>query len=64
MDQTYRIIRFYFNHSKRVIAKHLTLKQAQDHCHDPEASSSICVLARNKNRTKRMGNWFDGYDKE
>ena len=47
---TYKIIRFYYRGSKRVIKRGLTLALAQEHCHDP--------------RTKRDGVFFDGYEQE
>lgn len=63
---TYKVIRFYFRDSdKRVTVKRgLTLKQAQDHCHDPETSSSTCTKAEGRARTKRFGPWFEGYTAE
>ena len=66
----YKIIRFYrdrshnFHRGRRVIARGLTLEQAQAHCGDPETSSSTCTKAAGKARTRRMGPWFDGYDQE
>ena len=59
----YKIIRFYFNRPgyKRTIKTGLTLEQAQAHCNDPETSSSTCTSAEGKRRTRRMGEWFDGY---
>lgn len=62
---TYKIIRFYFNNSKRrVIRSGLTLKEAQEHCCDPETSSRTAVSAVAKRRTKRLGSWFDGFSPE
>jgi hypothetical protein len=46
----------------RTIDTGLTLEQAQEHCRDPETSSSTCVKAAGKARTRRKGPWFDGYD--
>ena len=47
---TYRIVRFRFTGCKRrILARGLTLEQAQAHCNSP--------------RTKGPG-WFDGYEKE
>ena len=64
---TYRIIRMYFkNHRPRTIKTGLTLEQAQEHCSNPETSSSTCTKPEGKRRTRRVGPWFDGYadDKE
>jgi hypothetical protein len=63
---SYRIIRFYKDAypNKRTIARGLTLEDVQAHCQNPESSSSTCRLAVNKRRTKRMGQWFDGYSEE
>lgn len=60
----YKIVRLYFRGGKRIIAKGLTLEQAQEHCENPETSSSTCQKTVNKNRTKRLGLWFDSYDDE
>lgn len=55
---TYLIRRFCFdeNHPDhhKVIARGLTLEEAQKHCNDP----STCGLDENGNR------WFDGYNQE
>lgn len=60
----YRIIRFYesANIRRRIIDTGLTLEQAKAHCSDPETSSSTCIKAAGKARTKRLGRWFDGYE--
>lgn len=61
---TYKIIRMYFEGGHRTIKRGLTLEQAKAHCSDPETSSSTCTTAAGKARTRRMGPWFDGFDKE
>ena len=61
--QKYKIVRMYFKGGKRTINTGLTLEQAQEHCSNPETSSSTCTLAKNVRRTKTMGAWFDGYEK-
>lgn len=61
---TYKIIRMYFEGGKRIVKRGLTLEQAKAHCSDPETSSSTCTTATGKARTRRMGPWFDGFDKE
>lgn len=64
MSQTYKIVRSYFRGGRRTLATGLTLEQAQAHCSDPETSSSTATSAKAKATTRRMGAWFDGYDKE
>lgn len=62
---SYRIVRFYkdvFPH-RRIIARGLSLEQAQAWCKDPETSSSTCKKPHNRRRTKLLGPWFDGYEK-
>ena len=62
---TFRIVRFYRDHpGRRIIKRGLTLKQAQEHCHDPETSSSTCTNADGCARTRKTGPWFDGYEEE
>ena len=46
-NKNYTIIRYYFNHTKRIIKKNITLKEAQKHCTDPS--------------TLKIGVYFDGY---
>jgi hypothetical protein len=59
----YKVVRHYFDAgiSRRTIATHLTLKEAQAHCSDPETSSSTATSKTAKARTRRYGPWFDGY---
>ena len=57
----YIIRRLYFNGGSRIIRRGLTLEQAQEHCSDPETSSSTCQTARARRITRRMGKWFDSY---
>ncbi len=64
MSDTYRIIRYYFRGGRRVIDSGLTLEQAQAHCRNRETSSSTCTSSTDRTRTRRMGLWFDGYEKE
>lgn len=61
---SYKVVRFYFSHSRRTIKTGLTLEQAQAHCQNPESSSETCNKSANVRRTRRMGAWFDGYQKE
>ncbi len=59
----YKIVRMYFNERipKRTIRTGLTLAEAQAHCRDSEASSSTCMKAAGKARTRKLGSWMDGY---
>jgi len=61
----YKIIRSYLNAgiNKRVIDTSLTLAEVQAHCKSPEASSETCTKPAGKARTRKVGCWFDGYDK-
>jgi hypothetical protein len=63
---TYRIVRFYRdawpNH--RTIKRGLTHEQAVAHCTDPQTSSSTCTNAVGRARTRRLGPWFDGHERE
>ena len=63
---SFKIIRFFFdeNGSKRTIKKGLTEEEAIAHCNDPETSSSTCTNSAGKRRTKRLGEWFDGFTEE
>ena len=47
--KTYKIIRFRFNGSNRVIKKGLTLEEAQAHCQREDTHGD---------------GWFDGYEAE
>jgi hypothetical protein len=57
----YKIIRHFFNGTKRTVRTGLTLEEAQAHCNDPETSSTTCTKAAGKRRTRIHGRWFDGY---
>lgn len=61
MNGQYKIVRHYFQGGKRVVRRGLTLSEAQNHCRNPETSSSTATTASSKRRTRRMGPWFDGY---
>jgi hypothetical protein len=62
----YKVQRLYkdWPGHRRTILTGLTLQQAQTHCSDPETSSSTCVSATGKRRTRQMGPWFDSYTEE
>lgn len=61
---SYCVIRMFFDGRRRVIAKGLTLEQAQEHCNNLETSSRTCTTSKCKAYTRRHGAWFDGYDEE
>jgi hypothetical protein len=62
----YKIVRHYKDAGilKRVIARGLTLEQAQAHCKNPESSSRTATGKVARARTRKLGDWFDGYDKD
>ncbi len=47
--ETYKIIRFRFKETCRVMQRGLTLEEAQEHCENPDSSGD---------------GWFDGYTEE
>jgi hypothetical protein len=59
--ESYDIVRMFQKGGKRIVKRGLTLQEAQAHCKDPETSSSTCTTKAGRDRTKRMGPWFDGY---
>ena len=62
---TYKVIRMFRDSKKRMVIKTgLTLEEAQEHCRDPETSSSTATGLTEKMLTRNFGPWFDGYDKE
>ena len=58
---TYQIIRFFKEEDNEVIDTGLTLEEAQEHCNDPETSSSTATSDAAEYITKTWGAWFDGY---
>jgi len=70
---TYKIVRFFHGKAgadghlqsrKRTIETGLSLDQVQEHCNDPESSSTTCINAAGRARTRKHGDWFDGYYRE
>lgn len=61
----YDVVRFYRSAGirSRVIAEAVTLTEAQRHCNDPETSSTTARGRVARARTRRLGDWFDGYRK-
>lgn len=62
--ETYKIVRRYFEHENKTIKTGLTLEEAQEHCKDPETSSSTCKEHDNVLHCREMGAWFDSYIEE
>ncbi len=63
---TYKIVRYYrtAHPNRRTIKRGLTFAQAQEHCRNPETSSSTATGKVAKARTRRVGDWFDGFVEE
>lgn len=62
---TYKIIRFHRDNDRRdVLYRGLTLEEAQEHCKNPETSSSTCTQMYGITYTEQHGPWFDGYEEE
>ena len=61
---TYRIVRMFKSpdHPTQVVKSGLTLREAREHCKDPETSSSTTQLGQE--RTEKFGDWFDGYEED
>jgi hypothetical protein len=58
---SYDIVRFYFSGGSRIVARQVTLEEAQAHCRNPETSSRTATSAASRLRTERLGPWFDGW---
>ena len=60
----YRIVRLYMNGNptRKILKRGLTLAEAQEHCKDPETSSSTARKPAGRIRTRQLGPWFDGYE--
>jgi len=65
VDHGYKVVRTYFNRPRvgRTIIERCTLAEAQEHCENPETSSSTCRSSAKKSITQRNGPWFDCYYK-
>lgn len=61
---TYKIVRHYQGGRRVIVYRGLTLGEARAHCRDPETSSWTATSKAAKARTRRNGEWFDGYTKE
>jgi len=60
-EETYYIIRKFKNseHRDTKIKDDLTLKEAQEHCRDPETSSQTATSPEAKALTAKCGDWMD-----
>lgn len=65
-EKTYKIRRFHFRDSEPTVTlkRGLTLEEAQEHCSDPETSSSTCTRSDAVMYFEEHGPFFDGYDEE
>jgi hypothetical protein len=57
----YDVVRYFYNGRRRTIIRNISLEEAQAHCHNPETSWRTCTTAVGKARTRRCGEWFDGF---
>lgn len=66
MAETYKIVRYYAdsNKRKRTMYRGYTLEQAQEWCKREDTSSATTQTPSGKEATRRMGPWFEGYEKE
>ena len=63
----HKIVRMYFKDGaihRRTVKTGLTVEEAQTHCRDPETSSSTCTSYVGRQRTKKVGEWFDAYEEQ
>ncbi len=62
-QELYDIVRYFKDekYKTKIIRRGVTLKEAQDHCNDPETCSKTCTTSAGKQRTMVYGEWFDGY---
>jgi len=62
---TYKILRVYFEDRDSItIDSGLSLEQAQEHCQNPQTSSSTCTDPDEVEHTRICGAWFDCYTSE
>ena len=59
----YAIVRHYKDAGirRRIIRTGVTIRQAREHCSDPETSSATATSSTARARTRRVGEWFDGW---
>lgn len=62
---TYEIVRFYQRgFPSKVLRRHVSLEEAQEHCSNPLTSSRTASTPEAQSHTCQFGPWFDGYRKE
>lgn len=61
---TYKIIRYFFDDSKTVMAQGLNLEEARRWCNSPETHSLTATSDEANALTAKKGPWFDGYTAE
>lgn len=64
MKKTYSVYCYVFRGKTTLVAKGLTLEQAQRCCNSPETSSRTATREKAVQRTKELGPWFYGYVEE
>lgn len=60
----YKIVRIFRSGRKYTVRRGLSLEEAQQHCSDPETSSSTATGKTARARTLKRGAWFDAYDQD
>jgi hypothetical protein len=68
MAETYRLVRFYQRDpqdlTREVLAEGQTFDQVREHCNDPETASVTCTTDEGRERTRKCGPWFEGFERE
>ncbi len=66
VKREYRIVRHYLGpaaYPQRVIEDLMTETECREHCISVEACSMTCTSKAGKRRTRRLGHWFDTFEK-
>jgi len=62
---SYKVVRRFSNNGRKyTVHRGLTEQEAQEICRNPESSWKTATSKTAKQRTKKYGPWFDGYDVE
>ena len=67
MSDRYKLVRSYYEGAHgncRTLERGLTLEEAQAHCKRTDTHSHIVRGGQWDKRTRRMGRWFDGYERD
>ena len=59
----YNVVLISQHAATKIILRNVSLETAQAVCHDPETSSRTCTTKRGKAMTKRIGEWFYGFQR-